>query len=78
MKEYKDQMMGSWETEPFEADIRCNLDWTGKNPKLIFTFSQDIHPENIIELSRVIELTIQKKINCMVCSTSDFCDKKIN
>jgi len=63
-------------TEDF--DIRCNLDWTEDSPKLIFTFSPDIHPDNVLEISKVIEKTIMKKIDCMLCQNPIECDKKFN
>ena len=58
-------------------DIRCNIDWAEDNPKIILTFSSDIHPEHITEISRVIEKTITKWLNCKSCIQEE-CEKKLN
>ena len=59
-------------------EVRCNLDWKEDSPKLIFTFSPTVHPETVIELSRLIEKTLEKALSCQTCSNTSTCDHKIN
>lgn len=57
-----------------EDDIKCTLSWIDETPKLIIEFSNNIHPDNILEMTNVIEKTILKWMHCQACEM-ELCEK---